>query len=348
MDYKPDYNNLLDVAFNREPKTIPIYEHNISDEFMEKVLKIKFRHLINGDRNDKIEYFKHYCGFFKDMGYDTVSFEQCITSILPGSGALYKNTPPVIKTKADFDNYPWDEVEDMFFAAFTENFEILSECMPNGMKAVGGPGNGLFEIIQDLCGYQELCYMSVDEPELYEQLFERITVLMCDIWKRFLDQFADIYCVCRFGDDLGFNTQTLLPEKSIKALLISRYARIVEIIHSYDKPFLLHSCGYIFGVMDDLIDIVKIDSKHSNEEKIAPFKKWVDLYGDKIGNFGGIDVGRICDGTREEIEAYVTKVYNECIGHGGFALGSGNSIPDYIPVEGYLAMIETSNKLRLK
>ena len=27
-------------------------------------------------------------------------------------------------------------------------------------------------------------------------------------------------------------------------------------------------------------------------------------------------------------------------GHGGYALGSGNSIPDYVPVEGYLAMVE--------
>jgi hypothetical protein len=30
----------------------------------------------------------------------------------------------------------------------------------------------------------------------------------------------------------------------------------------------------------------------------------------------------------------------------GYALGSGNSIPEYVPVEGYLAMIEASKGIR--
>ncbi|MDR1030283.1 MAG: hypothetical protein LBL76_05370 [Treponema sp.] len=46
------------------------------------------------------------------------------------------------------------------------------------------------------------------------------------------------------------------------------------------KPFLLHSCGCIFKVMDDLI-AARIDAKHSNEDAIAP-------YGRRIGNFGGL------------------------------------------------------------
>lgn len=30
----------------------------------------------------------------------------------------------------------------------------------------------------------------------------------------------------------------------------------------------------------------------------------------------------------------------------GYALGSGNSIPDYVPVDGYLAMIEAVRRIR--
>ena len=30
----------------------------------------------------------------------------------------------------------------------------------------------------------------------------------------------------------------------------------------------------------------------------------------------------------------------------GYALGSGNSIPDYVPVENYLAMIEGAKRIR--
>lgn len=346
MSFIPDYKNIVDAVYNKQPKRTPLYEHNISDEFMENLMGIKFRELINGDDNDKKEYFKNYCGFFKSMGYDTVSFEQCITSVLPGAGALYKQTEPVIKDRADFEQYPWDEVEDKFFQTFQRNFEILREIIPHSMKAVGGPGNGLFEIVQDLCGYQELCYISVDDPELYEALFVKAADMMKKIWKRFLKQFSDLYCVCRFGDDLGFGTQTLLPERDVKKLLIPRYTEIVSLIHSYNKPFLMHSCGYIFGIMDDLINTVKIDAKHSNEDTIAPFKKWIDLYGDRIGNFGGVDVGILCEKSKDEIEAYVKEVYYSCVGNGGFAIGSGNSIPEYVPVEGFLAMVETVRKIR--
>ena len=41
--------------------------------------------------------------------------------------------------------------------------------------------------------------------------------------------------------------------------------------------------------MDDLIDEAKIDAKHSNEDQIDPFSVWVQRYGNKIGNLGGID-----------------------------------------------------------
>jgi len=30
----------------------------------------------------------------------------------------------------------------------------------------------------------------------------------------------------------------------------------------------------------------------------------------------------------------------------GFALGSGNSIPDYVPVEGYLVMVRAAQQIR--
>ena len=30
------------------------------------------------------------------------------------------------------------------------------------MKAIGGPGNGIFECVQDVVGYTNLCYLSVN------------------------------------------------------------------------------------------------------------------------------------------------------------------------------------------
>ena len=45
----PDFNNVLDASFNKKPARIPLYEHNISDRFMERILNKKFAHLLKID-----------------------------------------------------------------------------------------------------------------------------------------------------------------------------------------------------------------------------------------------------------------------------------------------------------
>lgn len=50
--------------------------------------------------------------------------------------------------------------------------------------------------------------------------------------------------------------------------------------------------------------------------------------------------------SRVEMKEYITDVIRQCRGRGGFAFGSGNSIPDYVPVEGYRNMVEIVRELR--
>ncbi len=62
---------------------------------------------------------------------------------------------------------------------------------------------------------------------------------------------------------------------------------------------------------------------------------------------GGIDVDVLCQETPETIFAYVAekgRAYRDQAQ--GYALGSGNSIPDYVPVEGYLAMVRAAQEIR--
>lgn len=265
---------------------------------------------------------------------------------MPDSGALGGHKDPAIKTREDFEKYPWDTIVPNYFNTYSKYFRALRNNMPEGMKAIGGVGNGLFECVQDLVGYMNLCYISFDDPELYADLFKKLGSIIYTIWERFLKEFGDIYCVCRFGDDMGFRTSTLLPPDDIITHIIPQYQKIVELIHSYDKPFLLHSCGCIFDVMDELIDTVKIDAKHSNEDQIAVFPEWVEKYGDKIGNFGGIDTDVLCQKSPEFIKQYILDVIEKSSNHGGFAFGCGNSIPQYIPVSGYLAMVNAVREYR--
>lgn len=345
-DFQPDYTQVTDAARNVPPRRLPLYEHLISETVMEAILGVKFAGLAAGNTADRREYLRQYVRFFRDMGYDTVSFERLISAILPGSGALYAHAAPVIKNRQDLEDYPWEEIPDRFFAAYGEDYRLLGEALPPGMKAVGGPGNGVFECVQDLTGFENLCYFAADDPQLYAGIFERVGGVIRRIWERFLPRFGEAYAVCRMGDDLGFRSATLLPPEDIRRLIVPQYRALVELVHAADKPFLLHCCGHIFAVMDDLIDTAGIDAKHSNEDAIAPFSEWLERYGARIGNFGGVDTDVLCQRREPEIRAYVSRVAAQCRGHGGVALGSGNSIPDYVPPAGYLAMVEQVRELR--
>lgn len=345
MGFQPDYQNIVKAATNIEVERIPLYEHIIDPVVMERVTGKQFADLRNGDDRDLDEFFRNYCQFFKDMGYDTVSYEECIGPIMPGSGALGGHIKGVIQEREDFEKYPWDELPDRYFEINGRYFEALRRNMPAGMKAIGGVGNGIFECVQDLVGYEDLCYMRVDDPELYHDMFFKIGENNLKIWQRFLKEYGDIYCVCRFGDDLGFKSATLLPDSDIRELILPQYKKIIQAVHDSNHPFLLHSCGCIFSVMEDII-ATGINAKHSNEDQIARFPVWVEKYGDRIGNFGGIDTDCVCRLDPQSMYEYIDDVVSKCKGHGGFAFGSGNSIPDYVPTEGFLAMNDAIRRIR--
>lgn len=346
-EFTPDYTRLESAARNIDTGWIPLYEHIVGDSVIGEIMGVcDMADLLTGDKADRKEYFRNYCAFWKKMGYDTVSYEGTLGQTMPGSGALGGHVEGVIQDRADFERYPWDELEERYFSLYADRFDALRQTMPAGMKAVGGVGNGIFECVQDLVGYESLCYLRVDDPELYEDLFKKVGENNLRIWKRFLNEYGDIYCVCRFGDDLGFKSNTLLPADDIRTHIIPAYRSIVDAVHAAGKPFLLHSCGQIFDVMDDLIAGAKIDAKHSNEDQIAPFPVWVERYGEKIGNFGGIDTDAVCRLDEASLREYITDVVRKCKGHGGFAFGCGNSIPDYVPVENYKAMNRIIRELR--
>jgi uroporphyrinogen decarboxylase len=346
MSFQNDARQMLAVLHNQRPTRLPVYEHIISPLIMEKILQVEFAALADGNDADLNEFFRQYCRFFKEMTYDTVSFEITITDLLPDHGAILGGRPGPIQNRVDFEQYPWDELAERYWRYAERQFTACIRHLPPGMAGLGGVGNGVFEISEDLVGFQYLAYLHADDPQLFSELYQRIGDLMVTIWARFLERYADYFAICRIGDDLGFKTNTLVSPKLIRQHVLPQYRRVIDLIKQYGKPFLWHSCGKIFNIMDDVIAL-GINAKHSNEDIIAPFDEWIRLYNDRIGLLGGIDVDLLCQKSPDEIrqEVYEKGRRFRTLAR-GYALGSGNSIPEYVPVEGYLAMIEAAQRIR--
>lgn len=346
-EFTPNYNNVVKVANNQWVDRIPLYEHGVGENVIFQTTgKKPYDIWFSDDMNESKEGFRQFWDFWKTMGYDTASMEFGTSGALVGGGALGAHKEGCIKDRADFERYPWDEIPQLYFDKYAPYIRNFTETCPDGMKAVGGVGNGLFESVQDIVGYMDLCYIKGDDEELFQDLFKAMGDVQFKIWDKFMDEFADVFCVLRFGDDLGFNTTTLISPDDIRKNVIPQYRRITDKVHSKNKPFLLHSCGNLFDVFDDIINDANIDAKHSNEDGIAHFSVWVEKYGDRIGNFGGIDTDVLCRFSPDYIRNYVLDCLEKVKGHGGIAFSSGNSIPDYVAVEGYLAMVDTVREWR--
>ena len=54
---------------------------------------------------------------------------------------------------------------------------------------------------------------------------------------------------------------------------------------------------------------------------------------------GGLDVDFLCRRSESQIKDETRRVMDAC-SRNGFAIGSGNTIPNYMPVKNYLAMVE--------
>ena len=92
-------------------------------------------------------------------------------------------------------------------------------------------------------------------------------------------------------------------------------------------------------LMQMAIKIIPYPASHCTG--IGHFSVWAEKYDDRIGSFGGIDTDVLCRQSPEAIREYVLDSIRRAQGHGGITFGSGNSILDYVPTEGYLAMVET-------
>lgn len=345
MSFQPDYTNILMVLNNQRPNYLPLYEHHIDAPFISKVLEeeISFTGLNNNELED---YYRRVIDFWKVMTYDAFDFEAAICDILPGHGAIMGGMVGPIQSREDFDNYPWKDIPKIFREVYIPHLEAIRKTLPPGMKAFGGCGYGIFEASQDLVGYEPLCVMQCMDPDLFADLFVKIGDLWCELWSWLMENYSDIFVFYRMGDDLGHKTSTLLDPEIIKEHILPQYKRIIDMVHNSGKKFLLHSCGKIFPLMEDIIKL-GIDAKHSNEDQIAPFSEWIEKYSERIGLFGGFDMNELIlndyDYVFEKVRREGTLFRTMAKGYG---LGSGNSIPDYMEVDGFMAMIEAVQAIR--
>ena len=333
-DRKPDFNNLLKVLKREKPERPTLFEF-----FLNNDLYRNLTHKNEYKESDVYSDLKRLIDAFSIAGYDYVTmlgsdfrFESNRQK-KEGMASISLNEGSVISDRESFEKYSWPEPDQYDYT----RLEKLSEYLPGNMKIIAYGPNGVLETVVELVGYENLCYIINDDPDLAQDIFDAVG-----------SRFVRYYEICSgfdpvgaliSNDDWGFNTQTFLSVNDMRKYVIPWHRKIAEKIHASGKPAILHSCGMLEPVMDDIIDDIKYEAKHSYEDKIRPVEKAYEKYGSRIAILGGIDVDFICRSTPEAVYNRAVSMLEQTGSKGGYALGSGNSIPYYVPQKNYLAMI---------
>jgi uroporphyrinogen decarboxylase len=143
---------------------------------------------------------------------------------------------------------------------------------------------------------------------------------------------------------MGFKTGLMISPKDMRSLVLAGHKRVAAVCHAAGRPYLLHVCGNISQIYDELIDDVKIDAKHSFEDTIEDVCDVKRKYGRRLSLLGGIDVDFLCRSDEAAIRQRVRETLNACHPGGGYCLGTGNSVANYIPLDHYLAMLDEGRR----
>lgn len=336
MTRKPDFEQLLRVL-NRSsrPTHLPHYEHLASAGFIARATGTPFHEMSFDDP----DYWRIYVQFWLDMGYDGLPMEIPLNCPLAprGSTGLSHGSESlaVIRNREEFERYPWPpETNPIDF----RHFETVRDLLPEGMKIVGGAAGGPYEWVSQMMGTVGLSYALADDPELVELVFQRVGALHHSTFRTLAQM--DWVGALRQGDDLGFKTSTFLSPDDLRRLVFPIYQQLSSAAHEAGKPFILHSCGNLQEVYDDLIDTCRIDAKHSFEDVILPVGEFKRRYGDRVTPLGGLDVDVICTAEEDQLRSYARRHIDECFYDGFWAMGTGNSLTDYMPVENYMIVLD--------
>lgn len=331
----PCFDNLLKVLRRQVPDRPTLFEFFLNGTLYAKLSGRPYK-----KAEDRITDLRRLVLAFQAAGYDYATFHGSGFGFPAGekhrAQTISLNEGAVISDRKSFDAYAWQEPENYDYSAL----ENIAPDLPDSMKViVCGPG-GVLENAIGLVGYDSLCFMIADDPALAKDIFDAIGSRLVKHYR--IVAAMDTVGACISNDDWGFKTQPMLSPAQLRQYIFPWHKKIVATIHAAGKPAILHSCGKAATIMDDIIDDMKYDGKHSYEDVIQPVEDAYEQYGSRIAILGGIDVDFVCRSTPEEVKRRSKAMLERAAGRGSYALGTGNSVPEFVPQEQYFAMLSAA------
>ncbi|MHA1255465.1 MAG: uroporphyrinogen decarboxylase family protein [Promethearchaeota archaeon] len=203
---------------------------------------------------------------------------------------------------------------------------------------------GVFEPTWQAFGFANFSRLLANSAQI-KKVFDNNGKFLVEVLKRFIEWGEDtlfyIYA------DYGYKSGLLMSPNNYRKYVLPWIKETCKIAHKGGVKVILHSCGDILPLFEDIINI-GIDAIHPIEPTTANpdynIFKLYEKYRDKITFIGNVSPQDLAEKTPEFIQDYTKKLIKELAPGGGYMLSSGHSINPAVKLENFLAMHKTLEK----
>jgi len=240
----------------------------------------------------------------------------------------------MITSWAEFEKYPWPKIEDIDYS----HFEQARRVLPDTMGIIGQYGD-IFTTAWELMGFETFALSIYEQPDLIEAIFGKLSELILSMFDTMSEM--DWVGALWYSDDIAYSSGLMVNPDFFRTYFFPQLKHIGSLCKKRSIPFIYHTDGVLWEVMQDIIDS-GVTALHPIEPKSMNIYEVKEKVGDRLCLCGGIEVDLLSRGNRVEVTKLVRQYIEDIAVTGGYCIGSSNSIPEYINVDNYLAMIEVA------
>jgi len=328
---------MLSALRREEPDRVPIWELIVNQPVIHALYgDISYEEFVEREDLDGITVFED-SRIVKWINASTYVDEWNITWAIEPSGLSYPVGHP-IRSEADLDRWTTPDPDA------DNRLDSLRSAIKRfkGEKAIVFLTHDGFEFSHYLRGMEALLMDYVMNPSLAKRMARLVTDYKHRVTENAIELGADVILT---GDDYAHRQAPLMSPEHFRIFALPYLKEIVAAAHAGGVPFIKHTDGNLWPILDDLVD-AGIDALDPLEPianmDIGRVKK---LYGQRIELAGNVDCGELlCHGSQDEVTDAVKETIAKASPGGGHILASSNSIHPAVKPENYKVMVQTGKE----